>query len=122
MNKRELIERWICYSASQHRKKTWAKPQRWNTPIQLNTFAKFISSLVKKQPIVEEYINTIYAEWKDIMYLYRLYQTSRLHWFDKTKTFADYMFATRDNINAVSSSAHISLYNIWTGIKDDCAI
>ena len=113
MIKKNLIEKGIHKTFHSY----WNNPKAKIIPNQrkiwnfqnIKAFWEYLWRLVIKQPLIGEYIQSLYNEWKDIMRLYRFFYSSKSDDFNVAKLSAHVMYTKRDSIQVSSLAEHISL-------------
>jgi len=115
MNNIELIERWI-HKASQA---YWVKHKsiaeeidrvwKWKKGVSWYDFSEYLNALIKKYPMVEEYINHIYSRWMDISYLKLFHYTARRMNYEQTKQISMWKYVMHLDVNNITLQTHSSI-------------
>lgn len=117
MNKKTLIEKWLhktfnMYHKNKANKLKWIKLWRSRDNSDLmnwKVFSNLMNWLIKKEPIIESYINSLYNEWKDISRLYSLFFTSKNKQYWDSIALANTRYNCRDSINFSTERNHNSI-------------
>ena len=112
MQKKDMLERGTYMMFKKYHNHPQAKkfPAKMkNNKRNLTDFATYLSSAIKKEPMIEGFVEDKYKEWKDIMWLYKFFLNAKWNSFAKCKHLSDFDYASKYDIKYTTTRTHNSL-------------